>query len=133
MKTKNSLLLITAMSAIFLSGCTTTGPEAQTETVDFPIKFEGDCPSLALNENTSVKVSDAGQVRFVSDPEGKPFSLTFDPFVGRVYRAPQGQVRARISRQSLPTGTAQDTEFAFKFTIYSGACPPVDPKLIVTR
>jgi len=133
MKTIRSSMILLASIGLFLTGCVSTEVSPMNATVEFPIKFDGDCPSGPLNENASVKVGEAGRVKFVSDPAGKPFTLTFDPFVGRVYKAPQGQVSARISRLSLPSGAAQVSEFDFKFTIYSGDCTPVDPKVIVTR
>lgn len=124
-----TLLLIPAI--VIVVGCAPM-PRSPT-THDLRLDFDGaGCP---IGAQSGVEGYVGDRIRFYSSPVGNPFTVTFDPFIGRRYQsrsADEDVTSPPINPTSLPPKSGSDEEtVVFKFSVHALNCPSLDPQVIV--
>lgn len=119
-------------------------------TLEIPVLFDDMgggkfCPSPRNDEvSVGVKVKHKGKanqkVVFRGSPAGHAYSLSFDPFSGKLYKSNRDGVisnyKIKLSSGSIPTKAESDPNqknFSFKYSIYAKDCPTIDPIIIIER
>jgi hypothetical protein len=139
---KKSVFL--AASILLVSATNTALADDLVINVEFEDVGDGVyCPS---ENNNTISISNPPtgkpdkKVEFRSNPAGNKFSLSFDPFSGKLYKSDDDGViknaNLKLNKNSVPTKAESDpnqTHFQFKYSIYAADCPTIDPIIIIDR
>lgn len=135
---------------IVILGASLASTASFATTLEVPVLFDDMgggkfCPSPRNDEVTvGVKVKHKGKanqkVVFKGDPAGHEYSLSFDPFSGKLYKSDRSGVisnyKVKLNAGSIPSKSESDPNqknFSFKYSIYAKDCPTIDPIIIIER
>jgi hypothetical protein len=107
------------------------GPAAAAE-YSLVINFDGDCPDEVEDAGNSCESPEPDKacakrndkLVWTTNPEGKKFTLYFDPLKGGPKHESNGGSYSRRIDSDAPIAT-------YKYTIVSPGCSPKDPRIVI--